>query len=98
VRYFKAGRADVRNIIDYLVKRVGEIMPDNRDFASLVLCDFAQNWENVALENSNTLFYKDYSGKPSLLYSAEEDSILGLPKILNSLRNVDPTVNVYFRT
>lgn len=71
-------------------------MPDNTSFAENVLDEFAKDWEGVAEENENTLYYKSYNGNPSLLSSAEEDSELGLPKILNSLRNVDPTVNIYF--
>lgn len=96
-RYFQADLDDVVNIGDYIVKRVGEIMPKNIDFAAESLRNFARDWEDVALENRNTLCYKSYSGLPSLLSSAEEESELGLPKILNSLRNVDPTVNIYFR-
>ncbi|MCL1941017.1 MAG: hypothetical protein FWG09_03670 [Synergistaceae bacterium] len=60
--------------MDYLVKRVGGIMPDNIDFASKILQDFAKDWEDAALENSNTLHYRSYSGHPGLLSSAEEDS------------------------
>jgi hypothetical protein len=96
-RHFKADMGDIEKIRNYLVKRVGEIMPEHADFAAGIIDDFAKDWEYVAAENSNTLCYKSYDGKPSLLSSAEEDSALGLPKILNSLRNVDPTVNVYFR-
>lgn len=96
-RDFRADSEQVIEIRDYIVKRVGEIMPKNVDFAAEYLIDFAQEWENIAIENSNTLYYKDYRGFPSLLSSAEEESQLGLPKVLNSLRNVDPSVNVYFR-
>jgi hypothetical protein len=96
-RYFRADIPAVGKVRDYLLKRVGEIMPSNSDYATTVLSDFANVWEEIAIENSNTLFYKSYNGYPSLLSSAEDDSELGLPKILNSLRNVDPTVNVYFR-
>jgi hypothetical protein len=96
-RDFRADLEEVARIRDYIVRRVKEIMPKHEDFADDVLRSFARDWENTALGNSNTLCYKSYGGFPSLLSSAEEDSNLGLPKILNSLRNVDPTVNVYFR-
>lgn len=59
--------------------------------------DSTHDWEYIAVENSNTLCYKSNCGQPSLLISAEVDSEMGLPKILNPLRNVDPSVNVYFR-
>jgi hypothetical protein len=71
-------------------------MPDSLSFAQDILDEFVRDWQDVAEENENTLYYKSYNGNPSLLSSAEEDSELGLPKILNSLRNVDPTVNIYF--
>lgn len=96
-KYFQADLDDVVKIQNYIVNRVGETMPKNIDFAAESLRNFARDWEAVALENRNTLCYKSYSGLPSLLSSAEEISELGLPKILNSLRNVDPTVNIYFR-
>lgn len=96
-RDFQADLDEVVSIRDYIVKRVKEIMPKHEDFAAETLRNFARDWEDVASENSNTLCYKSYNGLPSLLSSAEEDSELGLPKILNSLRNVDPTVNVFFR-
>ncbi|ADU26811.1 helicase [Ethanoligenens harbinense] len=95
-RYFRADNFAVIQIKEYLVQRVREIMPDSVAFAQTSLGEFAQKWQDVAEENENTLYYKSYNGNPSLLSSAEEDSELGLPKILNSLRNVDPTVNIYF--
>ena len=96
-RYFQADSADVIKIQKYILQRVGEIMPKNIISAEEMLIAFAEDWAEVASENSNTLCYKSYTGSPSLLSSAEEDSELGLPKILNSLRNVDPVVNIYFK-
>lgn len=96
-RYFRADSPAVIEIKNYLIQRVREIMPDSVVFAKNVLEEFAKDWEEVAEENGNSLYYKSYTGSPSLLSSAEETSALGLPKILNSLRNVDPTVNIYFK-
>lgn len=96
-RHFNMDMKAVAKVREYIVKRVGEIMPKNVDFAAETLQNFEHDWEDVAIENSNTLCYKSYTGLPSLLASAEEYSELGLPKILNSLRNVDPSVNIYFR-
>lgn len=95
-RDFNANDSEVIEIKEYLLDRVRQIMPDSVAFARAVLDGFSQAWQKVAEENSNTLYYKNYSGHPSLLSAAEEDSELGLPKILNSLRNVEPSVNVYF--
>jgi hypothetical protein len=95
-RYFKANDTQVIKIKEFMIKRVSEIMPDSTVFAQKSLDEFASKWEREATENSNTLFYKSYNGYPSLLSSAEEESELGLPKMLNSLRNVDPTINIYF--
>jgi hypothetical protein len=98
-RYFTADMDGVQDIKDYIVKRVSEIMPRHREFALEMLNNFARAWESIALSNSNTLCYKSYSGKPSLLSSAEDDApdSLKIPKILNSLRNVEPSVNIFFR-
>ena len=87
----------VQEIRDYIIGRVEEIMPKNADEAIEMLNSFMQDWEEVARENRNTLCYRGYNGLPSFLVSAEEDSGLGIPKILNSLRNVDYSVNIYFR-
>ena len=95
-RYFKKDNPSVIEIKDYIVRRIREIMPESVRFALVTLDEFSQDWQDAAEENENTLYYKSYTGYPSLLSSAEENSELGLPKILNSLRNVDPTVNVYF--
>ena len=96
-RCFKADNTDILKVKDYIVKRVEEITPKNVNFAAETLLNFSKGWEEVATENRNTLCYKSYSGLPSLLSSAEEESDLGLPKILNSLRNVEPSVNIYLR-
>ena len=95
-RYFQKDHLAVIEIKEYLVHRIMEIMPDSTPFARTVLDEFANDWQDAAEENENTLYYRSYAGYPSLLSSIEEESALGLPKILNSLRNVEPTVNVYF--
>jgi hypothetical protein len=95
-RNFRADNLQVVKIKDFLIKRVSEIMPDSISFAKETLNEFMGDWEDVAAENVNTLFYKTYGDGVSLLSSAEEESELGLPKILNSLRNVDQTVNIFF--
>lgn len=96
-RYFSSNVMAVQEIRDYIIGRVEEIMPKNADEAIEMLNSFMQDWEEVARENRNTLCYRGYNGLPSFLVSAEEDSGLGIPKILNSLRNVDYSVNIYFR-
>ena len=95
-RYFKSNDSQVIRIKEFMIRRISEVMPNSTTFAQKSLDEFASKWEREAIENSNTLFYKSYNGYPSILSSAEEESELGLPKILNSLRNVDPAVNIYF--
>jgi hypothetical protein len=96
VRNFKADNQQAVTIKKFLIKRISEIMPDSVGLAQEALNEFIADWENAAVENANTLFYKTYGDGVSLLSSAEEESELGLPKILNSLRNVDQTVNIFF--
>lgn len=96
-RYFSSDNLEIQRIQDYITKRVAEIMPSNVESAVEMLHNFSQDWEEAAAENRNTLCYKGYNESPSLLASAEEGSELGIPKILNSLRNVDYSVNIYFR-
>ena len=71
-------------------------MSKHYDYAVEVINNFANDWEMVARENKYPLCYKSYSSNPSLLSSVDEKETLGLPKVLNSLRNVEPIINVYF--
>ena len=96
-RYFRIGRPDVEALHMSIVDRIRRIAPAQAKFADAVLCDFSLSWQRVARENSNSLCYRASKGSPSLLVSAEEESELDIPKTLNSLRNVDPSVNVFFR-
>lgn len=95
-RNFKTDLPKVKEIIDYLLRRVKNIIPEHKNFAEKVLSNFAKQWEKFIEEHRN-VYYKDYNGEPSILISAEENIDSELPKTLNSLRNVEPEINVFIR-
>lgn len=95
-RHFSSDDGRVKHIFNYIVGRVEEIMPRHAEFASDALHDFIEYWDEVATAFNNTLCYKSINN-PSLLFSAEEETESDTPKILNSLRNVEQSSNVYFK-
>jgi hypothetical protein len=91
--YFKLNNIEVNRIKEYILRRVKEIKPNAEEFALKYLSDICDAWEELAKDYPNLhYFHKD---KPSLLSSAEEGAELDFPTILNSLRNVEPSSNVY---
>jgi hypothetical protein len=89
-------QGDAATVIDYILARIKAIQPDSYSFAGDYLSDVAEKWEYLAHENPDTLVYADHKGnKVSLLQSAERDMLVDFPPVLNSLRNVEPSANVF---
>lgn len=95
--YFRENLTGVDEIKAFILQRVQDVMPDARKFAEEWLDCTASTWEELAISNPDTLFYKSNTGI-SLLFSSQDESSLPFPTTLNSLRNVENTANVYLRT
>lgn len=94
---FRVHLSGVAEIKHQILTRVNDILPDAVPLASDWLEVTAATWEELAISNPDTLFYKTSSGI-SLLYSTQDVSNLPFPSTLNSLRNVEDTANIYLDT
>lgn len=92
---FRSNLDGVEEVKDYILERVNKINPLSVDIADQWLKYFIDIWENIAKENRDTLVYSDYNGGISLLNSAEKDTDIEVPPVLNALRNVDKASNIY---
>jgi hypothetical protein len=93
---FRAKDDVVATVTNYILNRIRKIQPTAVAIAKDRLRDIAKQWEYLALENPDTLVYADYSGsKVSLLQSSERYSTLEFPLVLNSLRNVEQSSNIF---
>ena len=93
---FRSNDKTVKDVIEYIVDKIGNIQPESAESARHYLYDISKEWERLAKENHDTLVYSDYSGnKVSLLQSAEQGAIFNFPPVLNSLRNVEQSSNVF---
>jgi len=95
---FRANAPYVKKAMDFILTRVNEIFPAGASYAEEYLVYVASIWEELAIENPDTLVYKSYNeGKYSLLESGEQDKLTDFPATLNSLRNVEPSANIFVR-
>lgn len=95
-RNFRANDESVKKAMSFILDRVKNIHKYNYDMAYNWLCSIATEWERMALENPDTLVYNATSnGNYSLLISGEQEEYYEFPPTLNSLRNVEPSSNVF---
>jgi hypothetical protein len=93
---FRCSDAAVVAVSGYILDRIKAIQVDATGFAAAYLNEVGQEWVRLAGKNPDTLVYSDHSGnKVSLLQSAEQGSLINFPLMLNSLRNVEPSSNVF---
>lgn len=80
-----------------ILKRVEEIEPQIRDYAEEWLDYYLDCWAELAEILPNKLVFSDYHNEDAALYrSADNQNGSDIPSILNSVRNVEPSANVYF--
>ncbi|MDR1640193.1 MAG: helicase C-terminal domain-containing protein [Clostridiales bacterium] len=95
---FRAKDLRVIKATNYILARIAEIRPDSVDFAKDWLQKITKAWDLIARENPDTLVYYDYKGeKLSLLQAAEKTAAIDFPLVLNSLRNVEQSSNVFIK-
>lgn len=88
---------DVENIKQSILKRVDEIAPHIRGFAEEWLDYYLDCWGRLAESLPDTLVFSDYHDEDNALFrSADNRSSSDIPTILNSVRNVEHTINIYF--
>jgi hypothetical protein len=96
---FKSDAPDVHRVANFILERISRIHPDAVSEAKEYIDGIAVQWEELAKENPDTLVYfkRNQDGVCNLLISGEHGSILDFPATLNSLRNVEPSSNVFIQ-
>lgn len=96
---FRAGRADVQNILKKVLSRVQQQSPETYSYAADILEDFISQWENEAIQKRGHFRYTLSNCLPDdtdvLLIKAEQWNNASLPPTMNSMRDVNTQSNVY---
>ncbi len=94
---FNRNDKDVEYVKHSILKRVGEIEPRIIDFAEKWLDYYLDCWADLTESLPNKLVFSDYHNEDVALFrSADNQNGSDIPTILNSVRNVEPTANIYF--
>jgi len=94
--HFRADAPYVHKVKEIILDRVRSIYPNGVSSAEKWLTLISDAWDELARDNPDTLVYKSFvSGKYSLLISGEQEESLEFPATLNSLRNVEPSSNIF---
>lgn len=96
---FRANDPCVKKTKQFILERIDRIHPDAVCRAEEYIDSIVQQWEALANENPDTLVYfkRNQEGVCNLLISGEQGSELDFPATLNSLRNVEPSSNVFIK-
>ena len=93
--YFKRNDPDIQEIIEYIISRVQNIAPQSTEIAADLLEEAASIWEDLTKTYSDLCYYSSKTGSNCLLKSADEPGNFEFAPILNSLRNVELSSNIY---
>lgn len=94
---FKRNDKDVARVKLDILKRVEKIEPRITRYADEWLDYYLDCWEELTESLPNKLVFSDYHNEDVALFrSAENQNGSDIPAILNAVRNVEPTANIYF--
>lgn len=94
---FNRNDKDVEYVKQSILKRVEEIEPRIREFSEEWLDYYLDCWASLTESLPNKLVFSDYHNEDVALFrSADNQNGSDIPTILNSVRNVEPTANIYF--
>jgi hypothetical protein len=96
---FRASDPYVDKVKHFILERIARIYPDAVCKAEEYIDSITRQWETLAYENPATLVYfkRNQEGTCNLLISGEQGAELDFPATLNSLRNVEPSSNVFIQ-
>jgi hypothetical protein len=96
---FRVDDECVSKVKNFILDRIRKIHPEAVRDAEEWIMAVAKRWEELALENPDTLVYfkRNQAGSCNLLIAGEQGSNLDFPATLNSLRNVEPSPNVFIQ-
>lgn len=88
---------DVERIKQAILQRVEEIEPRIRGYAEKWLDYYLDCWSDLVESLPNKLVFSDYHNEDIALFrSADNQNRSDIPSILNSVRNVEPSANIFF--
>ena len=93
--WFKSNNDKVINIINFILNRVKSIHPSSYHIAKEILDDPCSAWDYMSENYPDLCYVSDCSKSTPLLVSAENLVNFEFPPILNSLRNVEQSSNIY---
>ena len=93
--WFRSDNDKVSTIVDFIVNRVKQIHPQAYRLAYDTLEDICADWDRMCEIYPDLCYRADHFGGTPLLVSAEGAADFDFPPMLNSLRNVEPSSNIY---
>ena len=94
---FDRNDKDILSVVHSMLERVEDIEPWQTDYAGQWLAYYLDCWEEMAESLPDKLVFADYHNEDAALFrSGENQSGSDIPAILNSVRNVEPSVDIYF--
>lgn len=94
---FKSNDMEIEIIKNNIIRRVNDIEPRMAGYAGEWLDWYLECWEELVYKLPDTLVYYDYHNSDiSLFRSADNDNGSDIPTILNSVRNVEQSSDIYF--
>lgn len=96
-RKFRRNDPDISRVRQAILARVADIEPRMQDYAAEWLDYYLECWAELAASLPNSLVFSDYHNEETALYrSADNQNSTDIPTILNSVRNVESSSNIYF--
>lgn len=94
---FRKNDKEIENIKQIILKRVREVEPHIADFAEEWLDYYLECWDKLVETLPASLVFYDYHNEDvSLFRSADNHTGSEIPSILNSVRNVETSSDIYF--
>lgn len=88
---------DIELVKQSILKHINEIEPRITGYAEEWLDYYLDCWADLTESLPNKLVFSDYHNEDIALFrSADNQNGSDIPTILNSVRNVEPTANIYF--
>lgn len=96
-RNFNRNDTDIEFVKQSMLSRVHHIEPRMTEYAEIWLNYYLDCWKKLADSLPNKLVFADYHNEDIALFrSADNHSGAEIPTILNSVRNVEMSSNIYF--
>ena len=93
--WFSSDNPKVKEIIRFITDRIRNIHPQSYKLANELLEDITERWDYMSQTYPDLYYVPDMDSGMTLLVAAENYFDFEFPPILNSLRNVEQSSNIY---